>query len=225
MPTTFQGITHGGNVTDVMGRNRTTFVADMIDRRIGRLWDSIDFPSGPVCDQHFFQIPIGDIGTNGFVKTGFDTNMQRSFQLLPPRCFLTQRIIFTFSKSCLPEDVGAAFDSLMFRFVVADKCFASSPICHMRTLKEPLSPIRICEFCRSVFVEAMQCPGCGARSFKLSSLSECDPGQQFVMDLESKYIPPCTDFRIELRTRPTMAFRAPVRLWCHFEGFEDLPVE
>jgi len=204
------------------------FVADHVDRQSGRLWDSLDFKAGEELPEHrlFFDTPIGVPLPDGNYKMPFDTNMKRARSLHPPRCFLLERILITFSKSSVPEDISVATDSLMISLHILDKCFASSPICHMRSVKEPLSPIRICDFCRAVFVEQLQCPGCGARSFRLSTLGEFDTGQQFVLDLEpKKYIPPLTDFYVRLQIRRGTKFKRPLRIWCTFEGFEDLPVQ
>jgi len=49
--------------------------------------------------------------------------------------------------------------------------------------------------------------------------------QQFVLDLEPKYIPPLTDFYVRLHVRRGTKFKSPLRIWCTFEGFEDLPVQ
>jgi hypothetical protein len=215
-----------GNTERVRPGKDSTFVADLVDRQAARHWDTIDFEAGVILPHYvFFDIPLGAIGLNGNSKSLFDTNLECSRRLPPPRCFSLHRIVFTFNKKSVPEDVSSAIDNFIFRFKVGDKYFASSPICHMQTVKVPLSPIRICDFCRAVFVERLECPGCGARSFKLSSLGDFDSGQQFVMDLEPKFIPPLTHFCVELLVAPNLHFKAPLRTWCTFEGFSYLPVQ
>jgi hypothetical protein len=204
------------------------FTANCADVRTGKLWDEITILPGEELScirRRFFTLPIGAVNVDGSIKGPIQTNMQMGSLLPPPRCFETHRIVFTFTKRCDPRDVVLAFESLVFQFYVGDKRFDSALLCHMQTVKEPLSPIRICDFCKSVYVDCLQCPGCGARSFRLSSLGEMDSGQQFAMDITPLYIPPLVRFYVDVLARPGLSFRAPLTIWCTLEGREGLAVQ
>jgi hypothetical protein len=207
---------------------RDPFTANCVDVRVWKLWDELTIGPGPDLSplrECFFTVPIGSFAADGSIKTGIQTNMQMSSMLPPPRCFETHRILFAFSKRCDPRDVVLAIENLMFQFYVGDKRFNSAVLCHMQTVKEPLSPIRICDFCKAVYVDCLQCPGCGARSFRLSTLGEMDSGQQFAMDLTPMCIPPLTRFYVDFLARPDLSFRAPLTIWCILEGRDGLPVQ
>jgi hypothetical protein len=199
------------NRQHILGKFRgQIYISNQLDVQTGRLWDSLSFEAGDeLVRAEWFSNPNG--------KTLLDTNVFQSRQLDAPEAFSAERVVITFAQSAAPEDVAAIQDGAWFRFWLGCKYYLWSPIGHMTTTKEPMSPIRICDFCKSVYVEQLQCPGCGARSFKLTSLGE--PGQQFSMEVNPEIvIVNQISFYATLETNRPIKFKKPLKVWFHLEG-------
>src|SRR5271163_3851497 len=114
----------------------------------GFLWDSIEFDRNQTIDRansYFFRRPISE--SRGWS----DTNMVTASRLDAPEQFSVQRILFTFSKSCLDVDTFTIMESFMFRFWMGQKYFVSTQIISLPTVANPTAPIKVCEYCRSVY--------------------------------------------------------------------------
>jgi hypothetical protein len=198
--------------------------SNRLDVQTGRLWDCICYAAGGT-----FTIQNGTFFTNvdrSSGKTYLETNLYQSKKLDAPEAFAIERVIFTFSKSADPLDVAMCWDEMWWQFFLGQKCYLWSPLAHMQTVKEPLSPIRICDFCKSVYANATTCPGCGANSFALSTLGEIDSGQQFAMDVNPTIpIVNQISFWLGMNSKYPLTFRAPIKIWCHFEGLHARGVQ
>jgi hypothetical protein len=198
-----------------------------LDVQTGRLWDCLDYLPG----QTFYSPDHGHISffTNVEQSSGksfAETNLYTNGRLDAPEAFAVERIVFTFSKSISPEDLQQWMDHIVFRFWLGHKHYVWSPIGHMQTVKQPGNPIKICDFCQSVYVESVQCPGCGANSFKLSTFGSAEAGQQFFMDVYPEIlIMNQTSFYVSVESRYPIIFNSKVRVWCHLEGFHARGVQ
>lgn len=154
----------------------------------GFLWDSLEYCKGGTIDRsnsYLFRDPIGSPRpySNGASRTWADTNMTQAGRLDAPEAFAVQRILFTFAKSCCEEDMYTILESFMFRFWLGCKYYVSITIISLPTVLMPVAPIRICEYCQSVYANTDRCPHCGATHFKLSSLGGESGGTQYILDL------------------------------------------
>lgn len=191
------------------------YITNQLDVQTGRLWDCMTFRAGEeFTSGEWFSTPEPK---GNPPKTRLETNLNQSRRLDAPEAFSVERVVITFSKYADPYDVAALQDGAWWQFFVGQKYYLWSIIGHMATSKEPISPIRICDFCRSVFVEQSQCPGCGARSFKLTTLG--DAGQQFMMDVKPEIVlANQISFYVVLRSSRPIRFRNDLKIWFHCEG-------
>lgn len=197
----------------------------------GALWDCVKFGPSMSCGTRIrmFAEPLG---TNG--KTITDTNMCQSGRLYAPESFEVRRIVFTFSRQAPDAEMYEFAEHYTFRFVIGQKMYASAPLISLQTLGEPLAPIRICDFCRSVYCGDITCPGCGARQFSLSSLGADSPegaGRRFYLDVQPLRIETQMYFYLELEAAQELTLYSQARggrgikLWAHLEGMHEREVQ
>jgi hypothetical protein len=192
----------------------------------GHVWDSVTFePNKVVRSVQMFRVPIGLVDpTTGKTKTAADTSMTMVSQFPAPQHFRIHRYIFTFSQSTTEEDMYSLAESFVWEFWAGCKKYHTSPIISLQTVDLGKAPIRICQYCTSVYVQAMQCPGCGSRDFALTDLGGESIGRSrgFVMDLgpepeRGMHILQGQQFHVELHG-DGYECRQRAKLWCHFEG-------
>jgi hypothetical protein len=203
------------------------YASGTLDVQTGRLWDCLTFDAGNQFGhtegytEAFFSNVERSSG-----KSVLETNLCMNCRLPAPEAFAIERIVFTFSKSSDPADVAMCWDETWWELMLGKKRYVWSPMAHMQVIKEPLSPIRVCDFCKSVYANAGQCPGCGANSFCISTLGEMDSGQQFAMEVNPT-IPILNQmsFHVLLKSSRPLMFRSAIKIWCHFEGLHALGIQ
>lgn len=190
-----------------------------------RLYDSHLFPAGDALEQslNFFSVPIGaQSGYTGRTRNIGDTNMERGGQLPPPRCMVLERIVLSFSGRARDEDVFDVAENYVLRFRLDDRIFAHSPIISMRPFDHARAPVRICSYCRGVYV-GIGCNGCGAREATLLTING-EPetfGKQFLYEVVPLYIAPLQQFGVELiHVYANVRLQGGVRMWVNLEGVE-----
>lgn len=190
------------------------------------IWDSVTFePNRMVRDLQMFRVPIGLVDpTTGRTKTAADTSMTMCSMLPAPQHFMIYRYIFTFSQTTEEEDMFAIAEGFVWESWLGQKVYHSSPIISLQTMDLGKSPIRICQYCTCVYVQSMQCPGCGSRLFHLTDLGGESVGRSrgFVLDLGNKpdqglHILQGQSFHVQLRG-DGYECRKRAKMWCHFEG-------
>src|SRR5271155_1940924 len=129
-------------------------IINQLDVVHGFLWDSIEYEHGDTITQsnaNLFRRPIAHSYGSVPERTWCDTNMVMAGCLPPPEQFSIQRILFTFSKSCVDVDTFTIMESFMFRFWIGQKYHVSTPIISLPTIAVPTAPIRKCQYCLSVY--------------------------------------------------------------------------
>lgn len=181
----------------------------------GFLWDSLEYSKGDTItrsNSFLFRRPIDES------RTWADTNMTQAGRLDAPEAFAVQRILFTFAKSCCEEDMYTILESFMFRFWLGCRYYVSITIISLPTVLMPVAPIRICEYCQSVYANTDRCPHCGATHFKLSSIGGESGGTQYILDL---------DVPLQLVNQMSFygtlegnqyTFQQNFKMWVHLEG-------
>lgn len=187
----------------------------------GFLWDSITYSQGATLTKHnsdMFRVPIGmDSLTGSGTKHYSDTSMYSACKLDAPESFAIKRIIFTFAKSCDDHDMYHILESHTYMFWMGQKMYARAVMITLPTTTIPVAPIRVCEYCRSVYANQEVCPRCGATHFSLSSLGESN-GTQYVMELGINLVlANQMSFHLNF-DGPDYVFRERFKMWCHFEG-------
>jgi len=199
-----------------------------VQLRTGRLWDSIEIPTKGTFPQmvKLFANPIGvpNLWSTG-TRTIIDTNMEMANALPAPMGFEVKKIVLSFSNKCDEKDVIEIAENYVLKFWLQQKFFVNVPILHMLSTKDPLNPIKICEFCRSVFVMESRCPSCGAMQFTLTGMGE--PGQQYVIDITQELNIVCQQyFQVTLESITCYTIKGDYfKLWVHLEGNEQIGVQ
>ncbi len=204
------------------------YIRDWFDVQPGHAWDSLKLAAGETFNSNLklFELPMGAELPDGSRKTYADTSMNESHQFMNPERFAIRRVLFTFSKSALAIDVYAIAEQFVWSFWMGRKRYLGSPIISLQMAELPAAPIRICDYCRSVWCNNSTCPGCGARQFHLSTLAGEASGTCFVMDLgkNTLVIEQGIYFGITFEGEPHTV-SAPLTLWCHFEGLHARGVQ
>lgn len=195
----------------------------------GFKWDSLSYVAGSTLTRYnsdMFRVPVGlESLTGSGAKLMADTNLYSACKLDAPEMMAVKCIIFTFSKSCDERDLYHFLESYMFRFWMGQKMYSSAVLISLPTVTTPLAPIRICEYCRSVYANQSECPRCGATDFTLSSLGESDNGLQYVMDLNvNLVIANQMSFHLDF-DGPNYTFLRNFKMWCHLEGLHARGVQ
>jgi hypothetical protein len=109
-------------------------------------------------------------------------------------------------------------------FWMGQKRYLWGQVISFRSIGESFVPIRVCEFCRSVYVNADSCPGCGARQFQINgSLDEA--GTQYVLDVAPRVvIANQMSFYSEFDGLNYM-LKGDFKMWCHLEGLHARGVQ
>jgi hypothetical protein len=191
------------------------------------LYDSINLPKGTklsLCEK-FFQKPVGYPN-----KTQLDTNMQMVGCLPTPEYFRIARILFSFGSNCNLKDVFHIAENYIFKLYVGQKIYWSSSLLVLQGSNNLQSPIKICDFCRSVFCNNSNCPNCGANHFKLHTIDkEADftVGYRFSIDfpeelkiqlLNQQY------FSMNMEGVESYTLVDNLKFFIHFEGVKSLGV-
>lgn len=196
----------------------------MMDVQTGKQWDCLKFSSGDPVHRpstQFFSSPRNH--RTGQPKSIAETSLNRPGQLNAPESFAVQRIMFVFSKDADPLDIYGVAESLVFRFWLDQKWFASAPLISLQTSRSPIAPIHICSYCQAVYAVAQQCPGCGAREFRLSGMEEQTGLQFFFEPLHPLVIQVQQSFHVDLDGM--WVTRSPFALWCYLEGLHARSVQ
>lgn len=204
----------------------TTYQPNAMDVITGKLWDCCTFDPGESTSQHrYFTIPRGQytISRTPHLKTLKDTNLQIPSQLFAPEAFAVQRILFVFSADADPIDVYGVAESLVFQFYLGDKWYATAPLIALQTSRTAIAPIHICTYCHAVYVVAHQCPGCGAREFRLSGMQEQTGLQFFFEPLHAIVINNQASFHLQFEG--DWIARQPFSLWVYLEGLHARGVQ
>jgi hypothetical protein len=198
---------------------RPHVVRDIYNTERASFWDSLALKPGEVFTS----------GKSLFVNCGPDSgkqlpdsNMTKSYELDHPKHMMVGRIVFSFSRDALDSDVFGLAERLVFKLRIGDKYYASNLLIAMHTRQGAAAPVRICEYCHAVYVGDRECPGCGARDFRLSGLgSEAEnPGRQFFTDIPKElqlHILQGQSFCVEFVCEPYKV-KGSLKLWCHLEG-------
>jgi hypothetical protein len=187
------------------------YLRDQMDVQEGRIWDSLSFEAGDVFHQEL------ELFTKISGKTFAESSMTAPGYLMNPEAFAIRRVLFSFSRAATEYDIYSIAEGFTWIFGMGRKRYLNSPIISLQTVDLPKAPIRICDYCRAVYV-AEHCPGCGARQFTLSSLGGGEAGRAFAMDVGiTLVIEHEITFWVRFAGREH-TLRAPLKLWCHFEG-------
>lgn len=196
-----------------------------MDVQTGRLWDSLSLKAGETFkggkSTELFNRAIDG-------RSLAETNMVCAGQLLAPEAFSTSRILFTFSRQSADEDVFSIAEIAAWSLWIGRKFYARSLIIAMRPFDNMIAPIRICNFCRAVYVREESCPGCGAREFKLTDIAGTidSAGKQFLMDLNNPLVIESNmHFHLSFESGFSYVVKNPLRLWCHLEGLHARGVQ
>jgi hypothetical protein len=196
------------------------YMGNHVDIQKGRLWDCIDFAAGSSLYPAYLRF-FENVGP-GSGKTILESNVSTPHRLDAPEAFSIRRVLFTFDRRAVEEDVYGIAESCCFSLMLGQKYYLRSPIITLQTTNAPLAPIRHCTYCRAVYVMQEQCPGCGAQEFLLDASGEFEVGRCFFLDLapeESIVIVNQMSFRVFLDTNAWgYTLKAKLRLWCHLEG-------
>src|SRR5882762_5359383 len=110
--------------------------------------------------------------------------MQKCEQLLAPEAFAIERIIFSFSRLASDRDIYSIAESFTWSLWLGMKRYLGSPLISLQTIDYPThAPIRICDYCQSVYACNNRCPGCGAQQFTLSTVGSVETGRGFMLDI------------------------------------------
>jgi len=192
-----------------------------MDVQHGRLWDCLTLQKGRRISQHdFFGDPTG--------KTFAETNVRTPRRLDAPEAFSIQRVLFSFNNQAQDVDVFAIAEDCYFTLWMGQKMYLRMLLIHMDTRNNvTIAPFRVCDFCRTLYVNALTCPGCGASQFSLMDAGEGEmTGRQFLTTLS---IPICIlnqmSFYVQLEGHTGYVLQYPLKLWCHFEGLHARGVQ
>jgi hypothetical protein len=191
-----------------------------MDVQAGHLWDSCKFRKGEHLASRY------EFFSNPRDKTLIETNVRTYRRLDAPESFSIARVLFTFSNTSRPEDIFGVAESFVWSLWLGHKRYLSSPIISLQTATQPVAPIRICTYCQAVYVQDRDCPGCGARDFRLSEVGE-QTGLVFFLDLhEHEYliIDNQLSFYVQL-DGDGWTFRDDFKMWVHFEGLHARGVQ
>lgn len=192
----------------------------MYDVQHGALYDMIELPPGGTLrpQETFFSTPHG--------KSLAQTNVYQSQRLDAPEQFRISRVVFTFGQSMADEDIYTIAEGAPWGLWLGQKKYLGGVIIALQTVKNVIAPIRICDFCHSVYCGDRTCPGCGARQFTISSLGgDTDTGMQFFLDLtveisilsQQTFWVQFDHFNPITLTSAERGGRG-LKLWCHLEG-------
>jgi hypothetical protein len=205
--------------------NGRVYEPDRMDVQEGRLWDSFQASAGATLTKSNTQLFTYVSGVDH--KTLADTNLISPRRLYAPEVFSVRRVMFTFSKICSDVDLYSFAEMSVWSLWLGQKYYLRSTIMSMRPVDSMLAPFRTCEFCRSVYVQNIRCPGCGANSFSLvaSDAIRDNAGRQFIMDLSQNIvIENGSDFYVDFDF-PEYTLKHTLKLWCHFEGLHARGVQ
>ena len=222
------------NLTDwqheVMGAFRSQrYVHDQIDVQPGYQWDSISLEPGQTFHDglRMFDLPIGTPLSSGRAKSYADTSMYKGNTFVAPEAFAIRRVLFTFSKTASEVDIFSIVEAQVWRLHLGRKMYLGSPMISLQQTELTKAPIRICEYCRAVYVQESSCPGCGARDFQLSSVGGgMMSGLAFYMDLPKGSELPIENeeyFYVNF-SGESYTVRNRLKMWCHFEGLHARPI-
>lgn len=184
------------------------------------LYDSVSYYKGQHIKSHtLFSVPIGQQG-----KTLLDTNMEMSHTLPLPMHHEIKRILFTFPGTCNKRSVLEVAENVWFELWIGQKRYAQAVIITLPCVITPDAPLKVCDFCKSVFCNNSRCPNCGAQQFTLHTLGKEHPeyhhdsgSHQFWLDLLIP-LPIMQQQYFSVKLYGDYTTSDTVRMWCHLEG-------
>lgn len=198
--------------------NGQTYEPNRMDVQEGRLWDSFQAQAKSTLTKG--NTKLFAYVEPSYNKTLADTNLVNPCKLQAPEAFSIRRVMFTFSRICSDADLYAFAEMATWSLWLGYKYYLRSTIMSMRPVDNMLAPFRTCEFCRSVYVQDVRCPGCGANSFSLiaSDAIRDNAGRQFLMDLPiNVVIDNQMSFYVDFDFH-SYTVKDDFKLWCHLEG-------
>ena len=187
------------------------------DVQPGAIYDAIEYEEGSALNT-----PGSMFFTNveaGSGKTYVETNMYENRRLPAPEAFSISRIMFTFARSCDPRDVLDLSERLCFEFWYGQKCYQRHVLNSLQQRSEPGPLLRVCEYCHGVYVSREDCPGCGAREFRLPGVGE-GSAQGYSCFLDLPYplvIVNQMSFFAQFIMQPII-LKHRLKIWCHLIG-------
>ena len=195
-------------------------ISNELDVQPGAIYDAISYRRGDTITLHNSQFFRNVNEASG--KTFVETNMWENGKLPAPEAFSISRMMITFSRKSDPRDVMNIAERVCFEFWLDQKNYQRHVLNSLQQRTEESAPFRICEYCRAVYVQMEQCPGCGARAFVLAGLGtdERASGHVFFLDLPYPLvIVNQISFYAQFQMRDSgIVVNEDLKIWCHLVG-------
>lgn len=194
------------------------YVSNSLDVQTGALWDSVLIPA------HEWDVPLRRELFSEVNRPYSETNMVQCRRLDAPEAFSISRVVFTFQRDIDERELYEFAENTVWSFWLGHIRYLQNSIGSLQTVGESIAPIKICDFCTSVFVGEQSCPGCGARQFQFSQPMVA--GRRFYLDLTVNIvIAQQMSFWVQLETFSRVQVSKPFRVWCHLEGLHAWGVQ